>query len=86
MSDEIKLKVDKHGEDIATLQSDYRHLSLGVSELSVRVNTLSTSLVHLDNTIREASSSFKTIIGVLKFIGAVVTVGSTLLGIYLTLH
>ena len=90
MSDEsieqIRAKIDKHSEDIITLQNDYRHLTVNVDRLSDKVDKLSNSLLHLDNTILTATTSFNTLVTVMKFIAGTVALGSTVLGIYLTLN
>lgn len=78
----IKDKVDSHAIDIANLQNDYKHLSLGVSDLSVKVDKLSASLAHLDITISKATASFNTVGTILKLIVGLVALVSTSMGIY----
>lgn len=82
---ELKVKVEKHGEEIHLLKSDMRVIGNTVSDLTNKVATLSTELHSLNGTIRDATTTLKTMVQLVKvFVGAI-TVAGSIVGLYLAL-
>jgi hypothetical protein len=83
---DLKVKVEKHGEEISTLKSDMRAIGSTVTQLVSKVDTLTTDLRNLDLTVRDATVALKTLVHLGKILVGGIALAGSILGIYLALN